>query len=280
MKTGLSAPGQAREPATERRDPYYVRGVGKALEVVELLRHAHRPLTLSELASRLGLGKSSTLRICHTLAVHQYVETDAQGRYRARPDASAGLPRGLLARLIAASQGPLRELVREFRESVGLAVLFDNHIEVVQVVESPEVVRMGNTVGRIIPPHASALGKCIAAFQSEERRERLLRSYGIVRFTANTIVDERQLQEEFARIARQGYAVDAEESTLHGYCFGAPVRAPDGEVIGAISISPPVVRLAQHDQQAMIRRVIEAARTISEALGSAGRVPAESSPAP
>ncbi len=276
MKTGLTTSKERRQRAIERRDPYYIRAVGKALEVLELLRHAPHPLTLTELASRLRLGKSSMLRICHTLEVNQYVETDAEGRYRARPDASAGLPRGLLARLIEASQGPLRELVREFRESVGLAVLMDNHIEVVQVVESPEAVRMGNTVGRIIPPHASALGKCIAAFQSEERRERLLRSYGIVRFTPSTIVDERQLQEEFARIARQGYAVDAEESTLHGYCFAAPVRAPDGEVIGAISISPPVVRLAQHDQQAMIRRVVEAARTISEALVRTGRAPAAS----
>jgi IclR family acetate operon transcriptional repressor len=165
----------------------------------------------------------------------------------------------------------LRELVREFRESVGLAVLFDNHIEVVYVIESPEVVRMGNTVGRIIPPHASALGKCIAAFQSEERQEQLLRSYGLVRFTPNTIVDERQLHEEFTRIVSQGYAVDAEESTLHGYCFAAPIRAPHGEVIGAISISPPVVRLAQHDRQAMIKRVVAAAATISETLGRTGR---------
>ncbi len=45
---------------------------------------------------------------------------------------------------------------------------------------------MGNTPGGI-QPHASAIGKSIAAFQTEERREKLLRSYGIVRMTPRTI---------------------------------------------------------------------------------------------
>ena len=50
---------------------------------------------------------------------------------------------------------------------------FENRIEVVATVESPHLIRMGNTVGRILPPHASSLGKAVTAFQREEVRDRL-----------------------------------------------------------------------------------------------------------
>ena len=35
----------------------------------------------------------------------------------------------------------MKDIVREFRETVNLGALFDNHIEVVAVIESPEIVR-------------------------------------------------------------------------------------------------------------------------------------------
>lgn len=57
-----------------------------------------------------------------------------------------------------------------------LAVLFDNHIEVVAVIESPDLIKMSQTVGRIIPPHASSLGKALTAFQPEAVQERLPRT--------------------------------------------------------------------------------------------------------
>jgi DNA-binding IclR family transcriptional regulator len=65
------------------------------------------------------------------------------------------------------------------------------------VVKSPQIIRMSNVAGHILPPNASSLGKVIAAFQTEEQREKLLRSYGCWRFTEHSITDSAQLQEEF-----------------------------------------------------------------------------------
>ena len=79
---------------------------------------------------------------------------------------------------------------------------------------------MGNTVGRIVPPHASSLGKAVAAFQSEDVRDRLVRSYGIHRFTEHTVTDEVELKLEFERVRSRGYSTDEEESVLEGCCFG------------------------------------------------------------
>jgi IclR family acetate operon transcriptional repressor len=250
----------------KKKDPYYLRAVGKALEALEILRRSPGALSLAEMASRLHLTKSSTLRVLHTLEVSRHLRKTEYGRYAAMGNGCREISPEFVDRLIQVSTGPLKELVREFRETVGLAVLYENHIEVVSVVESPEWARMGNTVGRILPPHASALGKCIAAFQPEARRENLMRSYGLVRFTQNTIVDELKLKEQYERISARGYSTDEEESTLHGHCYAAPVTSPDGDVVAAISISPLLSRVPLRGREKMIEGVMRTARAISEAL--------------
>jgi len=117
---------------------------------------------------------------------------------------------------------PMRRLSMEFRETVSLAALMGNHIEVVAALDSPHLVRMANVVGRILPPHASSMGKAITAFQGNELRERLIVSYGMTLFTPNTISDQRQLEEYFEKIRSTGISCDDEENTLGGVCYGVP----------------------------------------------------------
>jgi len=251
-----------REPAESK---YFSRAVSKALEVLELLKRSPQPMALHQLSSKVALTKSSLFRILHTLETAGYVEKTADGRYVVSIDRRPLIPTSLLTRLLRIAAPHLRELTREFRESTALGVLFDNHIEVMQVVESPQVVRMGNTPGRILQPHASAIGKSIAAFQTEERRERLLRSYGILRMTPKTITDETQLREEFRRVREQGYALDSEETTLEGQCFGGPIMMSDGEVLAAISMSLPKTRVGSAERkQQLIAGVIRTAQAISK----------------
>ena len=142
---------------------------------------ARQPLSLNELTLRIELAKSSVFRMLHTLEVSGYIERDPSGRYTVAADLRAWAPASCGPRWSTPRCPPLRDLSREFRETVSLAMRFENRIEVVATIESPQLIRMGNTVGRIVPPHASSLGKAITAFQPEDVRERLIRSYGIHR---------------------------------------------------------------------------------------------------
>lgn len=264
---GTDKPASAGARQTPRDDRYFSRAISKALEVLEILKRSPNPQALHQLTSKVALTKSSLFRVLHTLEAGGYVERAPDGRYVITIDRRPLIPTSLLTRLLRTADPHLRELTREFRESTALGVLFDNHIEVMAVVDSPQLVRMGNTLGRILQPHASSIGKSIAAFQTEERRERLLRSYGILQMTPKTISDETLLREEFRRVREQGYAVDNEETTLDGQCFGAPITMADGEVLAAISMSLPVTRVGSDERkQQLIKGVIRTARAISSAL--------------
>jgi IclR family acetate operon transcriptional repressor len=140
---------------------------------------------------------------------------------------------------------------------------FENRIEVVATVESPHLIRMGNTVGRIVPPHASSLGKAITAFQREDVRDRLIRGYGIHRFTEHTITDEMQLKREFERVRARGYSTDADESVVEGMCFGVPILTAQGDAVAAISLSSPKMRMRDEQLQ---KRVVAALRRSAEAV--------------
>jgi IclR family acetate operon transcriptional repressor len=249
-------------------DQYFSRALEKGLQALQALSHASEGLTLTQAAGKLALTKASAFRIVRTLETLGYVTKSANGRYALAGGRSPQLPSRLIQAMLQHGAEPSHHLSLELRETVSMAALFENHIEVILVAESPQLVRMGNTVGRIIPPHASSLGKAIAAFQQRDNGRRLLRSYGLNLYTPNTITDELALQKEFERIRSSGYAEDWEESTPGGVCFAAPILRPDGIATGAISLSMPKMRFQGEEQQ---RRILEA--VLKTAAGISRRIP-------
>jgi IclR family acetate operon transcriptional repressor len=238
---------------------YFSRAVSKALETLELLQLRQLPMTLSEIAGQVQLSKASVFRLLRTLEALGYVATSGWGKYALAPGVHSLVSMQWLARLLRTATLPLQALTRSLHETASVAALFDNRIEVIAVVESPQPVRMSNVVGHIVPPNSSSLGKAITAFQTEERREKLLRSNGIYRFTDHTIVDRGELFREWERVRAQKFATDREESVYDGVCFGVPIFGESGEVNAAISVSLPKARLRQGDHPAAIIEALAAA---------------------
>ena len=258
-----SRAGKRKEPKNDR---YFAMAIARALQVFEIYRQSPEPLSLSQVTKKIRSAKSSVFRILHTLEALGYLESAGGDRYTLSPTAASVIPNQIIPRLLEVAAVRMRELGREFRETVSLAFLFENHIEVIYVVDSPQRIQMGNMLGSIIPPHASSLGKSIVAGQPEWRRDRLLRTYGIYPLTPHTITDEVELKKELDAVRARGYATDIEESAPGGCCFGAPIFT-DGEYpIAAISISTLMMRL--ENQEKLISAVQAAAAAISKELTS------------
>jgi IclR family acetate operon transcriptional repressor len=237
-----------KKPKSESK--YFSRAVSKALEVLELLQADQAPLALNEVARRIRVSKTSTFRLLRTLETAGCVASTSRGQYYLAPGIHSVVPTQYVARLLRAATPRLQELSRDLHETASLAALFDNRVEVIAVNESSQTLRMSNVVGHIVPPNASSLGKAITAFQPDERREKLLRSFGIYRFTEHTITDRAALDREFAEVRLRKFALDREESVYDGNCFGVPIFGDAGEVMAAVSVSLPKARLrdAEHEK--------------------------------
>jgi DNA-binding IclR family transcriptional regulator len=243
------------------------RALAKGLLALDHLAEKGRPLSLGELAGVLGLGKPSTLRILSTLQLMGWLARDASDNYcldREWPKLSR---QSWLRRLTCAALPEMRKLNADFAETVSLAALFDDHIRVVEVLDSPQVMRMANYKGRILPPYASSLGKAITAFQNPMQVAVLLQIYGTYKFTDNTLTDPRAIQADFARVRELGYGCDDAETVAGGICFGVPIRSTDGSVAAAISLSQPRQRWTDEDLQQLPGTLMESARRISALLG-------------
>lgn len=249
---------------------YLSRAVSKSLKVLELLQSARSPMALNEIARRIQLSKTSTFRLLRTLEAAGCLVAAGAGEYRLAPGIYSVVPTLWLARLLRLATVRMQELNASLRETVSMAALFDNRVEVVAVIESPQTIRMSNVVGHILPPNASSLGKVITAFQTQEQREKLLRSYGFWRFTERSITDPAQLQEEFQRVQANKFATDREECVPDGICFGVPVFNAAGEVNVALSASLPKMRVRDREhEKAIVAALRAAAEKISADLRAA-----------
>jgi len=197
-----------------------------------------------------------------------YVSRDGNRSYRIEVETSVSGVRESL-RLLRKVWGRFsQEIQNRCGETVSLAFLFEDHIRVIDMLESPQHIRMANFVGRILQPYASSLAKSITAFQDEALIQTLLDVYGIYRATKYTLVDQLAIQNELAAVRSRGYAEDKEETVEGGYCIGAPIHDPERKVIAAISVSSPKFRVTAEFVEKFPARLIETADNISRALAA------------
>ncbi len=108
----------------------------------------------------------------------------------------------------------------------------------------------------------------VGAIQDSTRLEELLSKVEFEPTTPRSINNLAKLKKQLAVIRRQGYALDDEEAVAGVRCIGAAVLEANGEVVGAISISGPVVRFTSDRVPMLSRELCKSAREISWLLGN------------
>lgn len=231
---------QRSTSAAETADPSYEsRSLAKGLRILELLSGEAVALGLKDVAEAVGLGKASTLRLLRTLHQMGYLAKDQAENYIAAKRWGGSAPEQTEKRIADAARPFLVQVASQFGETVALAQLRGDVARVVDVVESLHPIRMSNYRGRILQPYASSLGKAIAAFQTPERTNRMLNTYGIFPLTPATQTDMRKILLELADVKAQGFAWDMGETVSGGQCVGVPIRDEKGHVVASMSISMP-----------------------------------------
>lgn len=165
----------------------------------------------------------------------------------------------------------LNNLADNVQETVHLAQLDDGkivYLDKVEKIDVPSGLRMASRIGARNYAHSSALGKVLLAFAAESKLEEIFKQKGLPKLTENTIANLNQLQAHLSQVQYKGYAVDDEENEKGIRCVAAPVKDYTGEVIAAISISGPTVRMTmERIDRELTPRVVSTADKISQKLG-------------
>jgi len=135
---------------SEEKAQYRVQVIERAIGMIELLWKNGPELSQTELASRLGLHKSTVFRILTVLENHRFVEKDStSGKYRLGTKLfEIGVSAGSHVNLRDKARPCLKRLVYETGETAHLCVLDDGEILYLEKVEAQRTVRVPSNVGR------------------------------------------------------------------------------------------------------------------------------------
>jgi IclR family transcriptional regulator, KDG regulon repressor len=254
----------------DRGRAYTAQSLERGLFVLALLRDSvQAELGLADIASGLGLNKSTIHRLLATLVRHGYVARDpATKRYRLGL-AFLAFGHRVVERLDVRRHAlrAMRVLAEETGEAVHLDVLAGAGALRVDEVVGPSGATLGSSVGVVLPLHAAASGKCLLAWMDGSRREALLDRLHFDQVTDHTIRDRATLVSELERVRQCGYAVNDEEMYPGVRYTAAPIFDAAGEVVASISLGAPVSRAGLSDLPGMGARVARAAARVSASLG-------------
>ncbi len=220
------------------RPRYTVGSVARALVLLDVIAEGPvEGMTVSEMARRLEMSKSSAFSLAHTLVDGGFLRTIEPG-----PRYQLGLS---LVRLgdAAATRLPLGALVRPVLHDLSARTGLTTRVAVndasqpmfIERVDAPGAVRFHTPLGVPELAHVSSAGKAILAELPEVEVRRLAEALGLPRRTPKTITVIDELLDDLAATRRRGYAVDDEEDIEGVFCLGAPFFDHTGVCSGAVS---------------------------------------------
>ena len=238
--------GTKEQQVTNRDDSgadgqrYRLHGVERALDTLELLAAAGQDgMSLTELADKIGVSKSSAFALLQTLIARGFV-TDSGARLSRRYRLGMAL-----AKLgdAAESQSPLISLAMPVMQSVtdatGLTtrlVTPDGPFAIVAArIDAPGTVRFASYLGQREYPHCTSAGKALLTALPPEQARALAVEAGMPPRTARTITDSDDLLRDLELSAVRGYTIDDEEDSDGVFCVGAAIYDRTGGCVAAIS---------------------------------------------
>lgn len=239
-----------------------IQSLARGLKLLDLLIETDGGISIGELSRQLELDKSTVSRLVQTLVQYEYAQPEP------------GTRRYMLGKKITRirwqllDQQPIRDQARPFLyslmtstgECAHTAVYSQKRALVIDDIESPSSLRVVGGIGRLIPLHCTAVGKCLLAFSGIPLPTELPAR------TRHTITSLERLTEHLKEIRELGYALDDEENDYGVRCIAAPVYDHTRHAIACIGISGPTVRMTDDRLENLAHRVVNAALDFSTQL--------------
>lgn len=233
-----------------------------------LVELGEEPKSLDQLATRLGVHKSTVLRLLQTMEADRFVTHDSEHRYRLGTRLFELANRSLEGRDVRIAARPhLTALNAATGQTVHLATYESGEAVYIDKLDATHSVRMYSRVGRPAALHCTAVGKVLVAALPRSEWAAIAEKIDYRAYTERTIRTPEQYLAELDLVVTQGFAEDHEEHESFINCVAVPIHDGTGAVVAALSMSVPNV-LLDHDQVlGLLPRVRATAEAISTELG-------------
>jgi DNA-binding IclR family transcriptional regulator len=230
-------------------DQTAVKTAARTLDVLEVFAKAKGPLTLTELAHRIGSPMSSCHALVRTLQARGYLYV-LDERKRVYPT-----KRLLMIALQIASNDAVLErlspvlasLQQETGETVILGKRQGNAITYLEVVEGQQTIRYAASPGDTKPLHSSAIGKATLGAIPARDLVKFLKKLPMPKITRNTILDPDALLADLEAGKTRGYFATCGENVSEVMAL-AIARSVGDELYG-LAIAGPITRIEANREE-------------------------------
>lgn len=218
---------------------YVVPALAQGLCLLNLFSRDAPTLTAPEIATRLGLSRTTVFRLLHTLQLMGFVSREHDERsYKPGP---ALLNRGFayLASLdlVERAQPILQRLRDETGMSAHLAVRDGQEIVYVARFAARTTVASSVQIGTRFPVHATVMGRMTICDLSDRELAALFPKEPLPAFSEQTPTTLVALKEILSKDRIAGYAISQSYFERGVSSVAAPVRDVSGHIVAAINVT-------------------------------------------
>ncbi|GAA0315163.1 IclR family transcriptional regulator [Sphingomonas oligophenolica] len=223
------------------------------------------PITLAELAARLGLTRSTTHRLATALIDRRYLTFVPRLGYHFGPKL---LELGFIAQqqtdVVQVARPHLEELAASTEDTVNLGILDNERALYLDKIPGRRRVEISSRVGDRRPLTSTGLGKALLLDDDAAHWRKL---FDEDRAAGSPPADYAVWEERMRDYVAVGRAFDLEENEDLIRCVAAPIRDVSGRIVAAISVSSAAQYMADDRMQALSDDVRGTAKAISMDLG-------------
>lgn len=240
----------------------------RALHVLERIAESTQPVSLGQLAMRIGIPKATLARIVDTLVANNYLSPITGDR---------GLMPGPRAVHLALStisnsafkrtcRAVLRTLVQSLGETCNLTAHDGDRVVYIERVETTEPLRFHVEPGSRQPMHCTAGGKLFLSQLNRLERNQLLDRLLLTRMTPRTLTDRRKLDTELDHLARKRIGTDNEEFIQGMVGVAVPVVGSNDKIVASVVCHAATARLGLAELIEFVPKMRAAARQLEGLL--------------
>lgn len=272
----MATPSEDDGPEKEvgkNHQAYYVPGLQRGLRLLEMVAAAQRPLTVSEVAERLALTRSSAFRLIYTLRDMGFLDSVPNSKAVRLGPRVLNIGFAYLAKMdMLELARPELEALRDRTDvTAHLAIRDGQELLYLSCVQTRSGFLSTMNIGARLPAYATPMGWLLLSDLSPAELASLLDGVGMTPLTDQTPRSLAMLRKRIAAAVARGYVISRGIVETGGSSISAPVRDHTGRIVAAIDIAGPdsAFNLADFETR-YARDVMAAALQISGRLGFGG----------
>ncbi|WP_163849166.1 IclR family transcriptional regulator [Pseudooceanicola aestuarii] len=221
-----------------------VRQADNVLSVLEFFAERRSPASVADLAAHFGWPRSSTFNLVSTLIDRGYLyEPRARGAYY--PTARWQAMSAAIAEADPLPEPLIRlldHLAETLGETVWIAVVGGLDVVMLEVRESPQLIRYAARPGMRLPIHVTGSGQALISLMPAGEQDALLRRIRYDRYNRNTPMDAATVRDQIAQAQARGWFMSASAYssdlggvalpfTIAGRNFAVTAAGPEARVL-------------------------------------------------